>query len=352
MFVALRDLRFAKGRFALIGVVVVLITMLIGLLSGLTSGLGRANTSAITGLGADHVAFAAPPGGQQPSFTTSSLSESAWLTWRERPGVTSAEPVGIRTLDAIAGDRAVAVAAFGIDPAAPFAPASLVDGSVVSAPLAAELDVRVGDVLRVGGLDLHISDVGGEDAYSHLPVVWTSLSAWQRLGPGDAASVVALRTDGADLAAGDAAAGTRTLTVDDALTMIGSYQAENGSLQLMRGFLFAISALVIGAFFTVWTVQRGGDIAVLKALGASTGYLLRDALGQALLLLLAGTGVGMALAAAIGAVVRGSDVPFVLDATTIALPAGVVILLGVIGAALPIRRITTVDPLDALGSAR
>jgi hypothetical protein len=38
----------------------------------------------------------------------------------------------------------------------------------------------------------------------------------------------------------------------------------------MRGFLFAISALVIGAFFTVWTIQRGGDVAVLKALGAST----------------------------------------------------------------------------------
>ena len=37
----------------------------------------------------------------------------------------------------------------------------------------------------------------------------------------------------------------------------------------MRGFLFVISALVVGAFFTVWTIQRSGDIAVLKALGAS-----------------------------------------------------------------------------------
>lgn len=91
--------------------------------------------------------------------------------------------------------------------------------------------------------------------------------------------------------------GTKTFTKGDALTAIGSYRAENGSLQLMRGFLFVISALVTGAFFTVWTIQRAPDIAVLKALGASTPYLLRDALGQAVFLLAAGTLLGTGLAA-------------------------------------------------------
>jgi len=61
MFVAWRDLRFAKGRFTLMGTVVVLITLLVGLLSGLTAGLARENISAITGLPADRLAFAAPP---------------------------------------------------------------------------------------------------------------------------------------------------------------------------------------------------------------------------------------------------------------------------------------------------
>lgn len=119
----------------------------------------------------------------------------------------------------------------------------------------------------------------------------------------------------------------------------------------MRGFLFAISVLVIGAFFTVWTIQRSGDIAVLKALGASTRYLLRDALGQAVVLLTAGTAIGAALAAAAGAVAAGT-VPFVLDAGTVLFPAIVMIALGALGAALSIRRITSVDPLTALGSAR
>ncbi|MEV6078583.1 MULTISPECIES: ABC transporter permease [unclassified Streptomyces] len=362
MFVAWRDLRFAKGRFALMGSVVVLITLLVGLLSGLTAGLARENTSAVTGLNADHLAFAAPPDGRSVSFTDSTVREPAWRSWAGRPGVTAAQPLGIRTLNAAApGDRTAAVSVFGVEPSGGLAPpgARVAPGEVVLSEQAAEdLGAGAGDRIRIGGMDETVAAVAGDASYSHTPVVWASLDDWQRIGhdgrgPDEAATVIALTTTGgADLAAGDEAAGTSTLTLDGSLTAIGSYQAENGSLQLMRGFLFAISALVIGAFFTVWTIQRGGDVAVLKALGASTPYLLRDALGQAVVMLALGTGLGTALAAGVGALISGGAVPFVLDASTVLVPAAVMIVLGALGAALSIRRITAVDPLTALGSAR
>ncbi|MFC9260887.1 ABC transporter permease [Streptomyces hydrogenans] len=358
MFVAWRDLRFAKGRFALMGTVIVLITLLVGLLSGLTAGLARENVSAITGLPADRVAFAAPPAGQSVSFTNSTVTEKQWSTWAERPGVTGAAPLGIRTLNAVAGDRTAAVSAFGTEPGDGLAPAAVAPGrAVLSESVAEELDARAGDTVRLGPLEVRVSAVAGDASYSHTPVVWTSLDDWQRLGHSgttteEQATVLALRGDGVDWAAGDAAAGTEARTVDGALTAIGSYQAENGSLQLMRGFLFVISALVIGAFFTVWTIQRSGDVAVLKALGASTPYLLRDALGQAVLMLVGGTLLGTGLALGIGALVSGGDVPFVLSPLTVLGPAGVIIVLGAVGSALSIRRITAVDPLTALGSVR
>ncbi|MEU1468235.1 ABC transporter permease [Streptomyces sp. NPDC005761] len=364
MFVAWRDLRFAKGRFALMGTVVVLITLLVGLLSGLTAGLARENTSAVTGLNADHLAFAAPPDGRSVSFTDSTVRESAWHSWAKQPGVTTAQPLGIRTLNAAAtgaGERTAAVSAFGVEPGGGLAPpgAPVGPGRVVLSEQAAEdLAAGAGDRLRIGGDEVTVTAVADDASYSHTPVVWAALADWQRFGADGAgdeehATVVALTTtDGVDLAAGDRAAGTSTLTRDGALTAIGSYQAENGSLQLMRGFLFAISALVIGAFFTVWTIQRSGDVAVLKALGASTPYLLRDALGQAVVMLAIGTGVGTALASGIGALVGGGAVPFVLEASTVLVPAAVMIALGAVGAALSIRRITAVDPLTALGSAR
>ncbi|MEU7550826.1 ABC transporter permease [Streptomyces sp. NPDC044571] len=363
MFVAWRDLRFAKGRFALMGSVVLLITLLVGLLSGLTAGLARENTSAVTGLPASHLAFAAPAGGREVSFTRSQVPEKAWRAWRAQPGVRSAEPLAIRTTDAAAGERTAAVSVFGVDPAGPLAPrgAGLARGRVVLTEKAAkELGgLTAGARLRIGPLDLTVAAVSGTAAYSHTPVVWTDLGDWQRLGNPAAAdtlaTVVALDApdaSGPALAAGDRAAGTAARTVDEALGAIGSYQAENGSLQLMRGFLFAISALVIGAFFTVWTIQRSADVAVLKALGASTPYLLKDALGQAVVMLAIGTGLGTALAAGFGALISGGDVPFVLATATVLAPAGIMIVLGALGAALSIRRITSVDPLTALGSAR
>ncbi|MGQ4489062.1 ABC transporter permease [Streptomyces sp. SAS_281] len=357
MFVAWRDLRFAKGRFALMGTVIVLITLLVGLLSGLTAGLARENTSAVTGLDADHLAFAAPPDGRSVSFTDSSVGEDAVRAWARQPGVESAHPLGIRTLNATAGtgERTAAVSAFGVEPGSGLAPARVGPGEVVlSRGGADELGVRPGDRLTLGGTEATVAAVAGDASYSHTPVVWTDLADWRRSGKEEGrATVIALTTGGgADPAAGDRAAGTRTLSLDDSLTAIGSYQAENGSLQLMRGFLFAISALVIGAFFTVWTIQRSGDVAVLKALGASTPYLLRDALGQAVVMLALGTGLGTALASGTGALVSGGSVPFVLDAATVLVPAAVMIALGAAGAALSIRRITAVDPLTALGSAR
>ncbi|MGW4898539.1 ABC transporter permease [Kitasatospora sp. NPDC004240] len=358
MFVAWRDLAFAKGRFALMGAVVVLITVLVGLLSGLTAGLGRQNISAVTGLSADHLAFGRPADGQKLSFTDSRVSPDQWRDWARIPGVEQAQPLGITTTKAAAGSRTAALSAFGVPDGSGLAPrgALIAPGQAVLSTAAAESlgDVTAGASITLGGRPLRIAAVAGDAYYSHTPVVWTSLGDWQQISPTaqGGATVIALTTTAdADLEAADARLGTETRGREGSLTAIGSYTSENGSLQLMRGFLFAISALVIGAFFTVWTIQRSGDIAVLKALGASTRYLLKDALGQAVLLLVLGTAVGTAIALAAGAVVA-SAVPFVLDAPTLLLPAAVMIALGAVGAALSIRRITSVDPLTALGSAR
>ncbi|MEU4683194.1 ABC transporter permease [Streptomyces xinghaiensis] len=362
MFVAWRDLKFAKGRFALMGTVIVLITLLVGLLSGLTAGLGRQNISAITGLPADKIAFQAPGGGQELSYSNSTVSERQWRQWSAAPGVVSAEPLGITTTKATAGDRSTGVSAFGVEPGSRLAPDSdKISGSavVLSTAAAEALGVRPGDSLTLAGRPVRVAAVKGDAYYSHTPVVWTSLNVWRKTAPptgggrGPAATVIALNTtSGADADATDRQAGTRTVSTGDSLSAIGSYTSENGSLQLMRGFLFVISALVIGAFFTVWTIQRSGDVAVLKALGASTTTLLKDALGQAVVLLAGGTLLGTGAAAAVGALLAGSAVPFLLVPGTVLVPAAVMVLLGVLGAALAVRRITSVDPLTALGSVR
>ena len=356
MFVAIRDLRFAKGRFALMGAVVTLITLLVVLLSGLTAGLGRGNTSAVTDLPADHLVFCAPAAGQKLAFTDSSLTPAVQGEWARVPGVRRAEPVTVAMSRATAGERTAGVAVFAVTPGSVLAPGVQAGRVVLSAKAASSLEVGAGDRIHLAGQPVTVAQVSGNDEFSHAPVIWASATNSPAAGqePGNA-TFLALSTDGANLDAADQQHGTVTLTPAESLSAIGSYTSENGSLQLMRALLFAISALVIGAFFTVWTVQRSGEIAILKALGASTGYLLKDALGQALALLILGTALGTAFAAAIGAgitTLAGTAVPFVLNLPTLLFPALVMIVLGLAGAAVSLRTVTTVDPLTALGSAR
>lgn len=359
MYVALRDLRHARGRFALIGTVVVLVAMLVTFLSSLTAGLARASVSALTDLPADRLAFGTAAPGDAPDLTSSRVTRDQWEAWVAEPGVLDAQPLGVATTRATSGATTVAVTALGVPPGSDLAPGGGPDdGQVVLTERGAEeLGLAAGDVLTLGGTDLTVDRVVADDAQlAHTPVAWASLADWQAIGArggsgdGPSATVVALRTDEhADLAAADAATGTTTVTRDAARSAVSSFTAENLSLSTMQAFLVVISALVVGAFFTVWTISRQGDVAVLKALGASTGLLLRDAVGQAAIVLAGAVAVGVALAAVAGTALAGV-VPVAVSPATTLVPGALLVASGLVGAAAAVARITRTDPHAALAA--
>ena len=189
----------------------------------------------------------------------------------------------------------------------------------------------------------------------HTPVVRTTLDDWQnmqaRTGAGGDTATALLVTGDADWTVADADAATTSQSVLGSLTLLPAFRSEIGSLLLIVALLFGISALVIGAFFTVWTMQRRGDVAILKALGATNGALVRDALGQALVVLVVGTVVGSATVVAAGLAISGA-LPFLMTPWTTLAPALLLIAVGLIGAAFALRTVTTSDPRTALGSNR
>ena len=371
MLVAFHDLRFAKGRFALMGATVALLTLLVVMLSGLTAGLARDSASAVSDLPAERLVFAAPPAGEAVSFTASALDAATVRAWAAVPGVRRADPLGVATAKAVApGGRAV-VTVFGVAPGAGLAPAeerltaarpgAAADAGrrprgrvVLSSGAAAALRAEVGATVRLSGRPATVAAVAGAASHSHTPVVWTSLAEWRALAPPGSGAATALALDAgprADLAAADRRLGTATVTRAAARDAIPSYRSERTSLELMRALLLAISALVVGAFFTVWTIQRSREAAVLAALGAAPRRLLADALAQALALLVASTALGAGAALAAGAA-AARRVPFALDAATVLAPAAALVALGLLGAALATRRVVAADPLTALGAAR
>ncbi|RDI66576.1 ABC transporter permease [Nocardia pseudobrasiliensis] len=349
MFVALRDLRAARGRFLLITLVVVMVALLVSFLSGLTAGLAHQNISALQRIQGDAVVFA--DSGSSASFDSSALTTEQIQTWQRSGG--AVDPVGIAHGQATRdGSAPTRVALFGVDGNAFGNHVATQPGTVVlSEPAAKKLSAAAGDRLSIGSATFTVAGVGGDDWYAHTPVVWMTMADWQSATPRGGAATVLIVSNVSDLDAVNSAAHTRTTSVSGSYQAIASYQAENGSLTLMTVMLFAISALVIGAFFTVWTIQRTPDVATLKALGATTGSLVRDALGQALIVLLAGVGLGVCLTALAGTLI-GDAVPFVLSAATTLVPAGALIGLGLIGAAFALRFLATTDPLTALNQSR
>jgi len=357
MYLALREIRFAKGRFALMGTVVALISFLLVMLSGLTAGLADQSTSSIKELHADEVVFGAPAGTEpKASFTESQVSPGQLQEWQQAPGVSGAEALGIAQGRIQSGGTASA-ALFGANPGGGLAPEGVAPGKiVVSQQLADDLSLEPGTTATVNGQSLTVAGVIEDQWYSHTPVAWTAIEDWKdfaHVEPDVAGTVLTVNYDGGSrdsdaLDAANAAAGTTSLTRSSSLSALPAYSSENGSLLMMQAFLYGISALVIVAFLTVWTLQRTRDIAVLRALGGTKSYVLRDALVQAAVILAGGTVAGGLLGAGAGAL-AAQVAPFAATAATTVLPVAGVFLLGLAGAAIAVRRVTRVDPLLALG---
>lgn len=354
------------------GSVVALITLLLVMLSGLTAGLGNQSTSSISQLGAVHengttdpvdsIAFGASGSGEpQESFTESSVTAAQVRDWAQRDGVARAEALGISQTRLQAGDAETVggttnVAVFGVSPTGQLAPAPVDEDTVVLSRTAAEdLSVSTGDTVTLGGTELAVGQIVEDQWYSHTSVVWTALPTWSKVAhltdPHQLGTVAAITYDeGAtvDEAAANQAAGTVSTSRTGAFQALASYQSENGSLLMMQAFLYGISALVIVAFLTVWTVQRTRDIAVLKALGGSGGYILRDAITQAAIVLFAGAGIGGAVGI-VGGYFASQAAPFLVNLQTTLVPIIGIVALGLAGSALAVRRTTKVDALIALG---
>lgn len=376
MFLALRELSFARVRFGLVGAVVALIAVLMVLLSGLSSGLVVDGVSGLMRSRMDAVAFA--EGTKTDSaFTRSEVTVAQRDAWSARPDVSRAELLGTSLINAKNQDGVpIDLALFGVEPGGFLSPAAgegralAAENEIVLSDSARDSGVQLGDVVTVDRLNVPLTVVGftsDQRTFGHVDIAFTPLPTWQEVHAGlspddepdpevyDVASLVALQgVDGAlpDLAAGDAAAGTSARTLKKAYDSSPGYKAELTTMQLIQFFLYAISALVVGAFFTLWTVQRTRELAVLRAIGASTRYLVRDGVAQAAILLVGSVAVGVAIGLGLGSLLVGTDMPFALEFRSIASGAVLLLGLGLLGAVAATVRIASVDPVAALGENR
>jgi putative ABC transport system permease protein len=380
MFIALRDLRFAKGRFLLMGLVVALVAFLTTLLSGLAAGLIKSNISGIIELDVTHLAFEY---NNKPSYRNSMIDREMWEGWRESAGVLAAEPLGHTMFNARLpnDDPLDDVVLWGIEPGSFLEPEVLegealgrVENGVIISKLLVDRGLQLGDTFILDRVLTELTVVGIVDEYNigHVPIVYTPLRKWQEATYGppggpppgeklpdilfDYATIVALQLvpemTPASIEKVDIDFGTLTIDKVSAYEASSGYKEEVATVIMIQWFLVVISAVVIGAFFTVWTIQRTREIGLVKALGGSNGYLLRDALGQAVILMLLATLVGTGVALWLGQRFIEAGNTFELDPKTVFGSSSFLVIAGLIGSAISIRLITRIDPIIALGTER
>lgn len=346
-----------------------LIAWLVFILSGLGNGLSTLSAATFKNMDADYVTFEE---GSRASMSRSLISEDLIPDLKEQSNVKDAAPMGATMATVLNGatdeEKKVDVAILGITPGSFLEPETvegnpLKDGKdlevIVNDTLKDE-GYKIGDTLTIEGSLEEVKIVGfvTNETYNHLPVIFTTLDKWRSIqfaAPGSdkgvANPVNAIMLQGKDIDAEKVNKnfdGTEIVTKSAAVQGMPGYKEENGTIVMMLAFLLVISAFVLGVFFYVLTLQKSNQFGILKAIGASNGFLGRAIVSQVFVLSLISIIIGIVLTY-LTALIIPEGMPFNLDIKLVVLYSILLLIISTLGSVASVRRITKIDPLLAIG---
>lgn len=392
LFVALRFLREGRAQTVLILAGAAVGVAVIVFLSALIDGL-QASLVAKTLGSQPHIVVRAPDEAARPlTSTPESLvqvvrpaqrlrSVDQWQQVRtlldRTPGVEAVSPVVSGPGFAARGTASRSVAIRGVEPD-PFSrvidvPSRLVAGTwrlrgseaVIGQELAKDLGLSVGDKLRLSTAEGHadtflitgIFDLGNKDVNERWVLV-PLRSAQTLLELVGGVSSLELRvTDlfGADELARELQRRTG-LVAESWMTLnaqlLTALKSQSSSRYMIQFFVIVAVALGIASVLVVSVVQKSREIGILKAMGTSTGKVMRVFLIQGAVVGVVGSVLGSAMGAGLAlfftAIARNPDgtpvFPITLEPRLFLTAAAVALFTGLIAAVVPARRASGLDP--------
>lgn len=360
---AFDELWYRRGQFALIGLIVTLVTYLVLAINALGAGLVDATGGAVKRLDADVLVFR---DNANLSFDQSEVSAETVAAVAEVDGVEQSSRFGYLSVQPSRKPGAGPAAFLGHEPGTISEP-EVVRGRALEpgergAVLAdkiflEERDADIGDrievTIRLQPYEFEIvGEVDGGLFFFQAPL-WGSIEDWRSMKYGDgdgvpAASLVMVQgDDGVGEAIEAAVAETETATPNQAYEAIPGVGPQRNTANAIQGFGLIIGAMVIGVFFYVLTMQKVGQIGVLKAIGASSWFVFAQLLVQVLVISI----IGIIIALPLVLVTAGFFPTGLLLVTRdgVLLSVALLLAMAVLGVAFSGRRIATVDPLIALG---
>ncbi|MFC9707308.1 ABC transporter permease [Paenibacillus sp. NPDC056933] len=370
MYLAIREMRFAKGRYALIATIMVLVSFLVLFVTGLAQGLAYDNAASIKNMAATHFVL------EQDSnhrFTRSQVNQDQLEQTRSVVGQENAEPLGVKmTTVSPAGDtKKLDVTLFMVNPEGWLAPTAtegspitdLKNGQVVVDHKLSEDGVKIGTVLvdKASGREWTVAGFVENESFSHSPVVFLNEQEWGAIQEGSRTSqgkidsnapvysAIAVKDAGGKVdSLSTALPNTEVITKSDAVSAIPGYKEEQGSLLMMIAFLFVISAFVLAVFFYVITIQKTSQFGILKAIGTRNSYLAGSVSLQVLLLSVGSLVISVLLVQLFESILPAS-MPFQLGLSTLTLTCVLFVIMSMAGSLFSVWKVTKIDALDAIG---
>jgi putative ABC transport system permease protein len=379
---AIKELLGSKLKFGLIALAIGLVVSLTFIMAAMSEGLITGMTGAKGLLDADALVF---QGDTYLALERSRLSAADLETISSADGVADSYGVGHAMVSVDSADEPFDARAFGLGDR--FDQLPVVEGSGVPGPGEAVVDVTaqvngvaLGDTLHLTPIDEELTVVGfTEDRrYIMTPAIYVDLPTWERIfvataigrmdddragdapdatriteGVAGSASIVAVTlSDGTDIeqlaeelgSAYDVATPAEAALAGNGMPVM--ILAVNG-IQIVS---LVIGALVIGVFFYITTLHKTGQIAAIKALGASNGFVYRQLLLQITILVAVASALGIALTLA-----TGSSMPptmaFDPQPARWATSLVAIFAMAYLGSLFSLRSILAIDPATALDRA-
>jgi putative ABC transport system permease protein len=369
MRLAFRELHRRPGRFAVAGAILTLIALLLMFLGGLLDGLLASSTGAYRAQDADLIVYSST---SRESLVRSRIEPDVRRQVEAVDGVTAVGGLGVVQLGGRPGDdpdsrELLATALFGYE----LAPSGLPEqppatGTVVADTSLQAEGVEEGDTLLLGPQRSPVEVIGFVDdtQYSGQSSLWGSLETWRAIvaenrpdqTPGESVQALVVRT--ADRAARDVATDidattgtTTTLTLTEAIDALPGVDQQRSTFNQIIGVTALVAVLVVALFFALITVERTALYGILKAVGASSGTLVRGVVLQAVTVTLTAAAIGAAGALILDVLIPAGSIPFTISAGRLVTSIVLMVAAGVAGSVFSLRRVLRIDPASAIGTA-
>ena len=126
------------------------------------------------------------------------------------------------------------------------------------------------------------------------------------------------------------------------------YAEQQSTLNTIRIFTLLIGVLVMGGFFQIQTLQKVGQIGMLKAIGANNRTIAGSFLVQILYVTILGVAVG-ALGTFLLSLGLPPTVPIRFTAESVGVALASLLIIGPLGGLVSLFVLLRIEPLTALG---